>query len=125
NADKPPRDRPTGGPIALKEAERRVIAESFVPLPGYTALKRHDTKRFAMAMGVTLPVTALWVYSAGRNSSSGLQLGALGLGGFYVTTVAVNQVFGLQTVRSKAQFSVLPTSNGHAGASVAVRLPLR
>lgn len=81
---------------------RKVRRLSLVPLPGYPSLKQRDTGGFAMAMGVVLPSTALWVGAVGSGSQSRVETALIGVSGFYVLTIAANQVLGLRSLEANA-----------------------
>ena len=64
-----------------------------------------------MAIGVAVPTTALWVVATGNESQSIPEHAALSVGGYYVTSVVLNHVFGRRTL-GKASLSVAPTQGG-------------
>lgn len=101
------------GPVIAKSDRRRVVVQSFVPLPGYPSLKRGDTKGFATALGLVVPATAIWVGAVGQGSQSPGEFTALSVAGFYGATVLTNQVIGQRTLqRQAAAVSVAPTERG-------------
>ncbi|TVQ93171.1 MAG: hypothetical protein EA397_05195 [Deltaproteobacteria bacterium] len=95
---------------------------AFVPVPGYTALKDGDMKGFGMAMAVTLPVTAAWVGVTGGQSQSAPEHIAMSAGGFYLTTVVVNQIFGVSSSGPTVGLSTTPSGQG---AQVGFSMPLK
>lgn len=96
--------------------------DAFVPIPGYAALKRGDGKGFALAMAIVVPASAAWVGLTGSQSQSAPEHAAMSVGGFYLTTVVVNQILGVSDANTAV--SLGPTATGH-GAQIAVRIPLR
>jgi hypothetical protein len=117
--------RPSGSPPrpdAVVEAprrpydEKRVVALSFVPLPGVPSLAQRDAAGFALAMSVVVPSTALWVGAVGSNGQSMLETGALTVGGYYAVTVLANQVAGMRSMNKAKRVGVtaVPTEGGGA-----------
>ena len=66
-------------PVAFDE--RKVVGLSFIPVPGLPSLAQKDTGGFALAMGVVVPSTVVWVGAVGRLSPSGPEFGALSFAG--------------------------------------------
>lgn len=109
--------------------KEKVAGLSFIPLPGMPSLAQKDMAGFGVAMGSVVPVTALWVLAAGKNSQSTGEFVAVSVGGFYAATVAANQITGLWSLgkagkSAKATTMVLPAMQGR-GAVVQVSIPLR
>lgn len=96
--------------------------DSFVPVPGYSSLKNGDMRGFGMAMAVTLPATAAWVGVTGSQSQSSTEHIAMSAGGFYLTTVVVNQVFGASG--SGPALALTPTPAGR-GPQLGLSVPLK
>ncbi len=117
-APKAPKEpKVAAGPTVPSEG----AGDAFVPLPGYTALKQGDMTGFGVGMAVAVPTTAAWVGLTGSQSQSAPEHIALSAGGFYLTTVLVNQVLGASG--SRASVSVAPVQ-GARGAQVALTVPL-
>jgi len=102
------------GPIELPKSERRkVLVQSFVPLPGYPSLKRGDTRGLATSLAIVVPATAVWVGAVGQGSQNAGEFTALSLIGFYGATVLTNQVMGLRSLeRQQAGLAMGPTERG-------------
>lgn len=100
----------------------RVTALSFAPVPGMPSLVRKDWAGFGMAVATVVPATAAWVGVSGKVAQSAPQHVALGLGGFYVSTVLANQVFGMRGLHDTPAVAVgpIPTQEGGAGVGVTV-----
>jgi hypothetical protein len=96
--------------------------DAFVPLPGYTALRQGDMRGFGLGLAVAVPTTAAWVGLTGSQSQSAPEHAALSVGGYYLTTVLVNQVLGVSGSGAKVGIAPLP---GARGAQVGVSVPLR
>ncbi len=93
--------------------EGRIIAMSFVPVPGLPSLLEKDAVGVATAMGIVVPSTAIWVGAVGQTGQSGAEFGALSFAGFYAATVVANQVTGLRSLeKRKTKVSVLPAPGG-------------
>ncbi|MBX2801140.1 MAG: hypothetical protein KTR31_25895 [Myxococcales bacterium] len=99
--------------------ERRVVALSFVPVPGLPSLAQKDPVGFGVAMGIVVPSTALWIGAVGETGQSSAEFLALSAAGFYAATVLTNQVLGLRSLRRrKAMVTVVPTEQGTATMTV-------
>ena len=97
----------------------RVLALSFVPIPGYPSLAQGDAAGFGLAVAAVVPATALWVGATGKSAQSPAGHVALGAAGYYAATVAANQALGFRTFRrgeSTLAVGVAPTEQG--GTSV-------
>ncbi|MFT6142444.1 MAG: hypothetical protein ACJAZO_001553 [Myxococcota bacterium] len=90
----------------------RVMASSFIPLPGYTSFAQGDTAGGLLSIVTVVPLTAAWTGVAGKTSQTSGEHVALSVGGFYVATVVANQVFGLNTQRRSVAASVAPVEGG-------------
>ncbi|MEN0064480.1 MAG: hypothetical protein AAGA48_20195 [Myxococcota bacterium] len=100
-------------PRIAKSDRRKVLLESFVPLPGYPSLRRGDTGGMAAALGIVVPATAVWVGAVGQGSQNATELTVLSLAGFYGATVLTNQVMGQRTLKKQsAALSFGPTERG-------------
>lgn len=107
---------------AKKLDERKVVALSFVPFPGVPSLAQRDAGGFALAMGVVVPSTALWVGAVGATGQSSAETGVLALGGYYAVTVLTNQVAGLRSMnRTRIGVTALPTEAGGAQLVLSAR----
>ncbi|MEO0602949.1 MAG: hypothetical protein AAF211_16025 [Myxococcota bacterium] len=105
-----------------KSDRRKVLLQSFVPLPGYPSLRRGDTRNFVTALGLVVPATAVWVGAVGQGSQSASEFTVLSLAGFYGATVLTNQVLGQRTLeRQNAALSVAPTERGGTQLVVGAR----
>jgi hypothetical protein len=80
-------------------SERRVLAMSFAPVPGLPSLAQRDGGNAGLAWAVVLPSTALWVGAVGHGAQTSPEAVGLSVAGFYVSTVLVNQVFGLRSLK--------------------------
>lgn len=99
--------------------ERKVVGLSFIPVPGLPSLAQKDSGGFALAMGVVVPSTVVWVGAVGQISPSGPEFGALSFAGYYAVTVFANQVAGMRSLeKRRLSVSTLPTEKG--GAQVLV-----
>lgn len=90
----------------------KVIASSFIPLPGYTAFAQGDAGNGALAVATVLPLTAAWVGASGKTAQSTGQHIGLSVGGFYLATVAANQIFGLRARDNAPVATVAPVEGG-------------
>ncbi|MEQ1501624.1 MAG: hypothetical protein ABMB14_05305 [Myxococcota bacterium] len=100
-----------GGPFD----ERKVIALSFVPVPGMPSLAQRDGRGFALALGVVVPSTVVWVGAVGQTGQSGPEFGLLSAAGYYAVTVLANQVAGFRSLeRHQIGVSAMPTDHGGA-----------
>lgn len=89
---------PPPPPIRSAWARDRVLAASFVPLPGFPSFAQGDAAGGALALAAVLPTTALWVGATGKNAQGVGEHVALAVGGYYVSTVLFNQVLGLRSL---------------------------
>ena len=107
-------------------SDSKVFGLSFVPLPGYPSLAQGDGAGFALSMAIVLPATAGWIGATGKNAQSTPEHAAMSFAGFYVATVAINQLFGMRSKRRKAKMAlgVQPVPKGK-GAMVQVAMPLK
>ncbi|MBT3220174.1 MAG: hypothetical protein HN348_13885 [Proteobacteria bacterium] len=92
---RPPKVRPPKDPVEM--SRKRVVALSFVPVPGLPSLIQRDYASFGIALGVVVPTTALWVGAVGKNAQSTPEFAMLSFGGYYVATVAVNELLGMHS----------------------------
>lgn len=122
-ASKPSRDR-SPRPAASRAAggSSEGAASAFVPIPGYSALRDRDMGGFGLSLAVVVPTTAAWVGLTGSQSQSVGEHVALSVGGYYLTTVLVNQVVGASGSRAAVGIAPLP---GARGAQVGLAVPLR
>ncbi|MBW2254877.1 MAG: hypothetical protein JRI25_09820 [Deltaproteobacteria bacterium] len=115
---KPPREPRVRTPMTRD----RLVALSFVPLPGYTSLAQGDSKGFGLAMATVVPATVLWVGATGKNAQSVGGHVALGVAGFYAATVVANQAFGMRSFHhgggGDVVVGVSPTEEGGAGVQI-------
>lgn len=112
----PPTDEPTRAPVDSK----RVLALSFVPLPGLPSLIQHDPAGFGLAMGVVVPSTALWVGAVGQTGQSTPEFGAIAFGGYYAVTVLVNQVTGLRSLEKAKVRPVVSAAPSPGGGAMVI-----
>ncbi len=90
----------------------RVMASSFVPLPGYTSFAQGDTAGGLLSLATVVPLTVAWTGITGKTSQTSGEHAALSIGGFYAATVVANQVFGLRTQQRTVAASVQPVDGG-------------
>ncbi len=96
--------------------EGRVLASSFVPLPGYPSLAQGDGSGVALALGLVVPTTAIWVGAVGQSGQSVGEFAAMSVAGFYVSTVLVNQVTGMRSLGKRPiSISVASATQGRGG----------
>jgi hypothetical protein len=115
-------DRPAQGPPRAATEERdgdtfdgkRVVALSFVPFPGVPSLAQKDSSGVALALGVVVPSTALWVGAVGQTGQSAPEFVGLSVAGYYVLTVLANQVTGFRSLDEEARVGITaaPTPGG-------------
>jgi hypothetical protein len=99
--------------------ERKVVALSFVPVPGLPSLAQKDTGGFALAMSVVVPSTVVWVGAVGQLGNSAPEFGALSFAGYYAVTVFANQVTGMRSLeKRRVGVTAAPTEKG--GTAVVV-----
>ena len=122
-AEGPPRiGRGDPGQGQSNDEQRKMIAMSFVPVPGITSLAQGDPGGFGIALGVVVPSTAVWVGAVGNSGQSAAEFGVLSVAGFYAATVITNQVVGMRSLRrGKPTVTVLPGARGGATVSVGAR----
>jgi len=122
DATPPPTPAPPREPRVRTPMTRdRLLALSFVPLPGYTSLAQGDPQGFGLALATVVPATALWVGVAGEDVQSAAAHAALGVAGFYAATVVANQAFGMRSFRrggGELAVGVTPTEEGGAGVQI-------
>ena len=108
-------------------SDAKLFGMSFVPLPGYPSLRQGDTAGFALSMAVVLPATAGWIGATGKNAQSVPEHAAMSIGGFYVATVAINQLFGKRSRDRAAKFAmgIGPATDQGEGTMVQVAIPLK
>lgn len=107
-------ERPGQGPpkaaTPTKEPGRfddgRVVALSFVPFPGVPSLAQKDAGGFALALGVVVPSTALWVGAVGQTGQSAPEFVGLSAAGYYALTVLANQVAGFRSLEKSRRIGV-------------------
>lgn len=104
----------TPPPVTGTWTRERVLASSFVPLPGYTSFAQGDTAGGLLSVATVIPLTVAWTGVTGKTSQTSAEHAALSVGGFYVATVVANQVFGLRTQRRSVAASVAPVDGGAA-----------
>jgi len=122
-ATKSPKSKPSKDRTPrVARAPSEGAASAFVPVPGYTALRDGDMGGFGLALAVVVPTTAAWVGLTGSQSQSLGEHAALSVGGYYLTTVLVNQVLGSSGARAAVGVAPLP---GARGAQVSIAVPLR
>lgn len=92
---------------------------AYVPLPGAPALANGDMGGFGLAMAVAVPATALWVNAVGHEATRPVEHVALGVGGFYALTLAVNHAVAGRGAASDVVVGMQP-SRGGAAVSVTV-----
>jgi len=114
---KPKKDK---GPKVARTPGQGVGWDVLVPLPGYPSLKAGDMQSFGMAVGVAVPATAVWVAAAGSETQSIPEHAALSVGGYYVTTVFLNQLFGRRTLNRSGGSTAVGVSPRAGGAQVTV-----
>jgi len=90
----------------------QVLGLSFVPVPGFPSLYQRDLKRFGASWIAVVPAASLFVGASGASAIRKRQFVTMGVAGYYVTTVAVNQVMGMNTLEDRPLFSVRPTEGG-------------
>jgi hypothetical protein len=107
--------------------DAKVFGMSFVPLPGYPSLAQGDAGGFALSMAVVIPATVGWIGATGKNAQSAPEHAAMSIGGFYVATVAINQLFGMRTKnrRAKVAVGVQPATKRGDGTMVQLTMPLK
>jgi hypothetical protein len=120
SAPKGPGDEPNpNGRSPQAFDERKVVALSFVPVPGLPSLAQKDTGGFALAMGVVVPSTVVWVGAVGQLGNSAPEFGALSFAGYYAVTVFANQVAGMRSLeKRRIGVTAAPTEAG--GTAVVV-----
>jgi hypothetical protein len=100
--ERPGQGPPKGSTPAPKERggfdDGRVVALSFVPFPGVPSLAQKDAGGFALALGVVVPSTAVWVGAVGQTGQSAPEFVGLSAAGYYVVTVLANQVAGFRSL---------------------------
>ena len=108
-------------------SDAKVFGMSFVPLPGYPSLAQGDKGGFALSMAVVIPATIGWVGATGKNAQSAPEHAAMSIGGFYVATVAMNQLFGMRSKNRKAKVAVgvQPATRTGKGTMVQMAIPLK
>ncbi len=102
----------TPPPVRGTWTRERVMASSFVPLPGYTSFAQGDTAGGLLSLATVVPLTVAWTGVTGKASQTTGEHVALSVGGFYAATVVANQVFGLRTQRRTVAASVEPIEGG-------------
>ena len=114
---------PKNGPAS----DAKLFGMSFVPLPGYPSLAQGDTAGFAMSLAVVIPATAGWIGATGKNAQSVPEHAAMSIGGFYVATVAINQLFGKRSRNRAAKIAVgvSPATKSGDGTMVQLAMPLK
>ena len=126
---KPGKDKNTG---KTKEpapkgvfSEEKVFALSFVPIPGYSSLAQGDKVGFALSMAIVVPATVGWIGATGKNAQSAPEHIAMALGGFYVATVAVNQMLGARSRNRNIALGLQPATRKGKGAMVSLSVALK
>lgn len=95
--------------------ERKVVALSFIPVPGYPSLAQKDTSGFALAAGIFVPTAAVWVVGVRNVGGSTPEFAALSVVGLYTVTVFTNQVTGMRSLeKQRLSVGALPTEAGGA-----------
>lgn len=106
----PPTTAPPKAPGTARSStefdEKRVVALSFVPVPGLPSLAQGDAGGFALALGVVAPSTVVWVGAVGRTGQSVPEFAALSAAGYYAVTVLANQVTGFRTLEKSTRIRV-------------------
>lgn len=93
--------------------EKKVIALSFVPVPGMPSLAQKDGAGAALAFGVVVPSTALWVGAVGNSGQSAPEFLGLSVVGYYAVTVLANQVTGFRSLeRGRLAVGAAPARGG-------------
>lgn len=113
--------------LGLGWTKNRVYSSSFVPLPGYTALRQRDTTGFLTGLGVGLGGTAV-VFTASLLATDGKpsDVGLATAGGFYIMSVAVNRWVGMRAYdKNKASSVGFDFGTTEHGAHVGLRGRLR
>lgn len=121
----PPTAEPTTQPTEPAPgglSRGQVAGLAFIPVPGFPSLYQRDLRRFGLSWIAVVPATAVYVGAAGASSVRRGQLLGLGLAGYYVTTVAVNQVMGIHSLESTPLISLEPQPGGGV-AKLTVPLP--
>ena len=110
----PPTDSGSGVAAAPVTGLTRgqVLGLSFVPVPGFPSLYQRDLKRFGVSWAAVVPATSLFVAASGASAIRKRQFMAMGVAGYYVSTVAVNQVMGVNTLEGRPLFSLRPVTGG-------------
>jgi hypothetical protein len=104
-------DSTPSAPVQLDR--KRVLALSFVPLPGVPSLAQKDPAGFALAVGIVLPSAAVWWGAVGSSGQSPGEFVGIGVGGTYAVLVLANQVTGLRTLeKHKVAVTAMPTEGG-------------
>lgn len=112
----------TAPPPSAALDEGKILALSFVPVPGLPSLAQNDLGGFALSSAVILPSAALWFVVSGQSSPTtapGARSGAtaewaaLFIGGVYAVTVVTNQVTGLKSLeKHRLAVGAAPTDRG-------------
>lgn len=124
---KEPKVKTAKAPKSGTTSDAKIFGMSFVPLPGYPSLAQGDGAGFAMSLAVVLPATVGWIGATGKNAQSVPEHAAMSIGGFYVATVAINQLFGKRSKNraSKIAVGVSPATRNGDGTMVQLAMPLK
>lgn len=104
-------------------SQARVVALSFVPIPGFPSLMQKDYGSFGIALATSVAASTGWVLGTGHTATSRGEHALMSVAGAYAFTVAANQALGFRSLnRSKVALSVAPSIDrrGIGGASVQV-----
>lgn len=102
----------TPPPVRGTWTRERVVASSFIPVPGYTSFAQGDTAGGLLSIATVVPLTAAWAGATGKASQTSGEHIALTAGGFYAANIVANQVFGLRTQRRSVTATVAPVEGG-------------
>lgn len=117
-----PRTRPPRAPRERGDlSPDRLVALSFVPVPGYPAAVAGDWTGFGMGLAVAVPTTVVWLGATGKSAQSPAGHVLMGLGGYYAATVVTNQVLSATRLRDAGvAVGVGPTEHGGGALSVTI-----
>jgi hypothetical protein len=98
----------------------KVAAMSFVPLPGLPSLMQKDGANFGIALGVAVPVTALWVGAVGKSTQNTPEFALVSFAGFYATAVATSHALGMHSLSKNSKPVIMPTTTEDGGGGVMI-----
>ncbi len=101
---------------------QRVMALSFVPVPGLPSLAQGDQLGFAESVGIVGASTIAWAIVSDRASQSAVETFGMSFAGFYTVTVLSNQVLGMRSLeKGQPVVGIAPTAQGGTAVTVGAR----